>query len=725
MVLFHSSFCSAAAVLLVLFHLGLVHADFGDTADKSFECPVLTTCPVICVSSLSRCPESLQSCPTGTELCPNGDCSDTGCDDKKRWWLQQNPCPSASDAASHPACGSMACPKTDAFHETCLEAFKDPFYDDMALCEDEIKSSGADFNAKPLSILGIWLFGLTAAVFFWTRCNNYHVNACQPLDDADQHGNAEMSNGKTQTGYSTPFLGRLMYYAVILTIVGFQVLLLAFTWASYHENEEESLRAFETTWVIGLLWTFLFKYPASIRAVFYRRCDLAVATIICVSVPPAAKQNQQAMMESPVDVTKRRDLKGLSVVALALVRSISSCTSTLLGYFFNLPGKGGAVLHYLPVEYYNHGGSVSQRYIVYSFRRYNYDATALKYVPGHLEVANNVGDLQQVAVNRKGLNQQQVLERLERIGPNVIDMKKPLLSTCIAQEFGKPFYTYQNFILWTWMPLYYFYLALVHGTVIVCGGFTVALFRYRNDSNLYKLTHQEGVVNVLRDGKYVPVEHAEVVPGDMVQVSPGKLYTDMVLIRTEVLLVDESALTGESTPMPKTAMDIATESPETAYDPLLKHRKHTLSAGTSVLESEVKTNLAIVVATGSYTSKGQLLRDVFSYERHSFQFDKEVGIVFLILIIECIAAFILVWNLIDEQPVYAWFYGMYVVSTLLPPLLPTVFTVSVGISEDRLSKLKIACSNSEDILVAGKVTKAVFDKTGKRWTRQETTDHIT
>jgi predicted P-type ATPase len=38
--------------------------------------------------------------------------------------------------------------------------------------------------------------------------------------------------------------------------------------------------------------------------------------------------------------------------------------------------------------------------------------------------------------------------------------------------------------------------------------------------------------------------------------------------------------------------------------------------------------------------------------------------------------------------------------------------VSVGISENRLSRKRIACANSEDILVAGKVTRAFFDKTG-------------
>jgi len=62
--------------------------------------------------------------------------------------------------------------------------------------------------------------------------------------------------------------------------------------------------------------------------------------------------------------------------------------------------------------------------------------------------------------------------------------------------------------------------------------------------------------------------------------------------------------------------------------------------------------------------------------------------------------------------IHSSFLDRYVVSSLLPPLLPTVFTVSVGISENRLNRKNIACSNSEDILVAGKVTRGFFDKTG-------------
>jgi magnesium-transporting ATPase (P-type) len=53
-----------------------------------------------------------------------------------------------------------------------------------------------------------------------------------------------------------------------------------------------------------------------------------------------------------------------------------------------------------------------------------------------------------------------------------------------------------------------------------------------------------------------------------------------------------------------------------------------------------------------------------------------------------------------------------VLATVIPPLLPTVFVVSVGISANRLQQKRIACTNPEVILVAGKVDAAFFDKTG-------------
>jgi cation-transporting ATPase 13A3/4/5 len=187
----------------------------------------------------------------------------------------------------------------------------------------------------------------------------------------------------------------------------------------------------------------------------------------------------------------------------------------------------------------------------------------------------------------------------------------------------------------------------------------------------------------------------------------------MAILQATKLLVDESALTGEVHPIAKRPLDPANS--HLAYD-LKANKSSTLSAGTTILECGdcpgTEGDLAIVTKTGSFTAKGELLSDVLSYERHKFKFDDEVKIVLAILVAEAIVLAALVVIFIKDDWVYSWFYAMYVVGTVMPPLLPTVFVVSVGISCKRLQGKRITCTDSQGILVAGKVKKAFFDKTG-------------
>jgi hypothetical protein len=49
-------------------------------------------------------------------------------------------------------------------------------------------------------------------------------------------------------------------------------------------------------------------------------------------------------------------------------------------------------------------------------------------------------------------------------------------------------------------------------------------------------------------------------------------------------------------------------------------------------------------------------------------------------------------------------------ATVIPPLLPTVFVASVGISANRLQRRRIACTYPEGIFVAGLVDTAFLIK---------------
>ncbi len=63
---------------------------------------------------------------------------------------------------------------------------------------------------------------------------------------------------------------------------------------------------------------------------------------------------------------------------------------------------------------------------------------------------------------------------------------------------------------------------------------------------------------MLRDGQWLSIDAAELVPGDVVNVTAGQIVpADLLLIDGEYLSVDQAALTGESLPVSKKVGDAA------------------------------------------------------------------------------------------------------------------------------------------------------------------------
>ena len=80
------------------------------------------------------------------------------------------------------------------------------------------------------------------------------------------------------------------------------------------------------------------------------------------------------------------------------------------------------------------------------------------------------------------------------MGPNEIFMLEPSLVRSITEEFSKVFYLYQNFLIWAWFPLYYYYIAILHTIVRVVGGLGVSYLHFTNDRQLYELSRSRGEV---------------------------------------------------------------------------------------------------------------------------------------------------------------------------------------------------------------------------------------
>jgi P-type E1-E2 ATPase len=184
-------------------------------------------------------------------------------------------------------------------------------------------------------------------------------------------------------------------------------------------------------------------------------------------------------------------------------------------------------------------------------------------------------------------------------------------------------------------------MGIVNTLVYVTGGLSICYVNFKNQMMLFGLAKIDGTCQVLRDGKVSTISTTDIVPGDVVVVSPGSLSCDLVLLQGQVL-VDESSLTGESMPVAKTPI----ENLSVEYSPI-SHKKSTLFAGTIVLEldsnpsSEKIDRLALVMKTGANTSKGEQLRNIMFSSTPLFKFDIQVRIVIGILILYAIFGFVI------------------------------------------------------------------------------------
>jgi Ca2+-transporting ATPase len=103
---------------------------------------------------------------------------------------------------------------------------------------------------------------------------------------------------------------------------------------------------------------------------------------------------------------------------------------------------------------------------------------------------------------------------------------------------------------------------------------------------------------VMREGRIEEIPFEEVVPGDVLDLQAGsRVPADARLVVAEFLAVDESALTGESTPVAKSPMSIL---PPNAS---VRERVNMVYKGTLVVEGGGR---AVTVAIGSDTVLGRL-----------------------------------------------------------------------------------------------------------------------
>jgi magnesium-transporting ATPase (P-type) len=213
--------------------------------------------------------------------------------------------------------------------------------------------------------------------------------------------------------------------------------------------------------------------------------------------------------------------------------------------------------------------------------------------------------------------------------------------------------------------------------------------------------------SVLREGRRLTVDAAEIVPGDILLLEAGDRVTaDVRLIKARNLRIDESILTGESVPIDKTTEPAAAEAP-------LAERRSMAYSGTLVTAGQ---GAGIVVATGPASEIGRistLLGRVAELEtpliRQMNLFARQLTIAILAL-----ASVTLVFAVFARgyAPADAFMAMVGMAVAAIPEGLPAVMTITLAIGVQRMAARNAIIRRLPAVETLGAVSIICSDKTG-------------
>ena len=258
----------------------------------------------------------------------------------------------------------------------------------------------------------------------------------------------------------------------------------------------------------------------------------------------------------------------------------------------------------------------------------------------------------------------------------------------------------------------------IWSVVLINGLFSFAQ-EYRAERALTVLTELLPLqAKVYRDGALVTVPAREIVVGDLIELEAGdKITADARLIGTEGLLVEMSAITGESVPVVREALDLPAEGGADAANNIPQQRVGDITtivlAGTTVLSGTAR---AIAYATGPHTEFGHLARLATTAEKAPNRLEVETGhIVQVITVLACsmgAAVFLVAYGVMGLHPLDSLLLGIGILVANVPEgLLPTV-SVALALGVQRMARCNALVRKLSAIEGLSAVSVLCTDKTG-------------
>lgn len=212
---------------------------------------------------------------------------------------------------------------------------------------------------------------------------------------------------------------------------------------------------------------------------------------------------------------------------------------------------------------------------------------------------------------------------------------------------------------------------------------------------------------VIRDGVSIKINSHELVPGDIILIEAGDFVpADCMIIECSNLVVDESALTGESLPVTKNNLPIEDEN--VAIGDMTNH----LFSSTYVTNGR---GTAVVIKTGMDTEIGKIANMLLSDENTrtplQIKLDQIGKVIGLICIFICIVVFGM--QLASKTPLIEAFKNTISLTVAaIPEGLATVVTVVLAIGVEKMAKRQAIVKKLPAVETLGCASVICSDKTG-------------
>lgn len=307
-----------------------------------------------------------------------------------------------------------------------------------------------------------------------------------------------------------------------------------------------------------------------------------------------------------------------------------------------------------------------------------------------------------------GLSESEAAARLGQFGPNILPAASPM----------GPF---RRFILQLHHPLIYVLLAaglitlvlnetvdsaVIFGVVVINAivGFIQESKAEAALDALRIMVHTDA--RVTREGRERRILSEELVPGDLVAIEAGdKVPADLRVVAEFELEVDESTLTGESSPVAKDEVVLGGATP-------VADRRNMVYSGTLVTNGR---GSGVVVATGTGTELGEIHRLVGTAENLATPLTRKLAWFSKVLtfaILGLAAATFAVGIFRGERATEMVTAAVALAVGAIPEGLPAAVTITLAIGVNRMARRRAVIRRMPAVETLGSTTVICSDKTG-------------